>query len=58
LQPSQPNDINNVAQEESAEVGEVQDLAVPGPAAPPARHVSARPHGPTLCHAYLSKPWL
>ncbi|MQM12013.1 hypothetical protein Taro_044924, partial [Colocasia esculenta] len=41
-----------------AAVGEVQDLAVPGPAAPPARHVLARPHGPALRHTYLSKPWL
>ncbi|MQM14108.1 hypothetical protein Taro_047036 [Colocasia esculenta] len=36
-------------------VGEVQDLAVPGPVAPPARHVAARLHGPALRHAYLSK---
>ncbi|MQL85296.1 hypothetical protein Taro_017810 [Colocasia esculenta] len=39
-------------------VGEVQDLAVSGPATPPARHVAARPHGPALRYAYLSKPWL
>ncbi|MQL88093.1 hypothetical protein Taro_020648 [Colocasia esculenta] len=39
-------------------VGEVQDLAVSGPTAPPTRHVAARPHGPALRHAYLSKPWL
>ncbi|MQL89259.1 hypothetical protein Taro_021832 [Colocasia esculenta] len=41
-----------------AAVGEVHGLAVPGPVAPPARHVAARPHGLTLHHAYLSKPWL
>ncbi|MQM03467.1 hypothetical protein Taro_036245, partial [Colocasia esculenta] len=51
-------DLARILHSPQVAVGKVQDLAVPGPAAPPARHVAAHPHGPALRHAYLSKPWL